>query len=287
MSNTRNPTSTNGSIWHFVRLHATVAFSLVAVYSTHAAAQSSDSLYRIQGTVLEPDGRPVPGVEVRPIPSGASVMTDQLGRFRVLLARHGTAALQFRRPGYRAQVIRFSGDWTGIVRLERGAYNLPEVGVTVRNAKPSQYAWTTKYDDYFRRARRGFGQFVGRDEIERRGALHVAQLLEGRAGIRVSFEPGTMNTSVFFARCNERPPRINVYLDGRKLIPPLAADIGSLRADGRNEPEQRSPVGDMLDRIAIGDVELIEFFRGPGELPAEFNDGNCGAISIWTRTGGR
>lgn len=283
----RSTTLLHDAIRIVFRIPRAFAVLLTATMSTPGASQSPEEHYRIHGTVLELDGHPVPGVEVRPMTGGASVMTDTLGRFGILLPRRGPAALQFRRPGYRAQVIRFSGDWTGIVRLERGVYNLPEVGVTVRNAKPSQYAWTTKYDDYFRRARRGFGEFVGHDVIERRGALHVAQLLEGRAGIRVSFEPGAMNTSVTFARCNERPPRINVYLDGRKLIPPLSDALGSGGADQMVRLEQRSAVGDMLDRIPIGDVELIEIFRGPGELPGEFNDGNCAAISIWTRTGGR
>jgi len=45
----------------------------------------------------------------------------------------------------------------------------------------------------------------------------------------------------------------------------------------------RAMVGTILDRIPIGDIELIEIFRGPGELPPEFNEGNCGAISVWTR----
>jgi hypothetical protein len=31
---------------------------------------------------------------------------------------------------------------------------------------------------------------------------------------------------------------------------------------------------------------MIALFRGPSELPPEFNDGNCGAIAIWTRSGG-
>ena len=43
----------------------------------------------------------------------------------------------------------------------------------------------------------------------------------------------------------------------------------------------------MLSRINPRDIELIEIFRGPGELPPEFNDGNCGAIMIWTKEGGR
>ena len=42
-------------------------------------------------------------------------------------------------------------------------------------------------------------------------------------------------------------------------------------------------VAQMLERIPPSDIEMMEIFRGPGELPGEFNNGNCGAISIWTR----
>ena len=82
---------------------------------------------------------------------------------------------------------------------------------------------------------------------------------------------------VYFSRCNENPPRINVYVDGHKLQPPIAPP----------KAEVRRIVGDMLSRINPGDIEMMEIFRGPGELPGEFNDGNCGAIAIWTRSGSR
>ena len=44
-------------------------------------------------------------------------------------------------------------------------------------------------------------------------------------------------------------------------------------------------VGTLLDRVPAGDIEMIEIFRGPGELPPEFNEDNCGAIAIWARQG--
>lgn len=105
-----------------------------------------------------------------------------------------------------------------------------------------------------------------------------------------------------FARCSEFPPKINVYVDGRRLMPEAsvirAVEGGAFVPGTRRESdggdatlairrEARAMVGSMLDRIAIGDIEMIEIFRGPGELPAEFNDGNCGAIAVWTRQGAR
>jgi len=50
-------------------------------------------------------------------------------------------------------------------------------------------------------------------------------------------------------------------------------------------PDSNGKVGKILERISPSDIEMMEIFRGPGELPGEFNNGNCGAISIWTRQG--
>jgi hypothetical protein len=55
----------------------------------------------------------------------------------------------------------------------------------------------------------------------------------------------------------------------------------------KRDPTVVGIVGEMLSRVNPSDIELVEIFRGPGELPGEFNDGNCGAISIWTRQGKR
>ena len=202
--------------------------------------------------------------------------------------------LPFRRPGYNAQLLKVTGDWSGTVLMVPGAFALPDVQVNARNAKPAEYAYTTKYDDFFRRRRQGLGDFIMRDEIDKRLVLHTAEIFQGRAGIRVQTQADKGLTSVAFARCNEYPPQINVYVNGSRLIPQGAAKIGALGAQsatagiGRTgrDPEIAGIVGEMLPRVSPRDIELIEVFGGPGELPPEYNDGNCGAIVIWTREGG-
>jgi hypothetical protein len=174
--------------------------------------------------------------------------------------------------------------------LEPGAYQLSDVQVTSRFAKPAEYSATTKYDDYFRRRRTGIGQFVDHEEIERKQPLHTVEILEGRAGIKVT-ETSMHGILVIFARCNEYPPKINVYVDGHKLIPERADLVSNplvpWGSSPKKDPVLLGIVGEMLARINPSDVEFVEIFRGPGELPAEFNDGNCGAISVWTRQGKR
>jgi len=205
--------------------------------------------------------------------------------------------VRVRRIGYRPVLIRFDGDWIGVIVLQAGSVVLPDLEVTARWAKPARYAATSRYDGFFDRRRRGFGLFVDRGEIERRGSLRVAELLVGKAGVRVDLRPPGEGTIVSFARCNEFPPKINVYIDGRKQYSSENSTTGSASplaimsrpvSDGELAQRERirGAVGELLERIDPGGVEMIEIFRGASELPGEFNDGNCGAIVIWTRMPG-
>jgi len=264
-------------------------------------AQSDTTQILIAGTILDPLRKPIEGVEVRIPGTGSSVLSSPAGTFRLRVPKAAVVLFQLRRPGYNSQLLKTSGDWSGTVIMEPGAFELPEVQVTARYAKPAKYAGTAKYDDYFRRRRQGLGEFIDREEIDRRFAAQTAELVQGRPGVKVTISPSGMadGTVVMFARCNGVPPKINVYVDGRKLQPEMdrAKEVQQPTGGGRGytgDDDQlieralraRSIVGEMLSRINPGDIEMIEIFRGPSELPPEFNDGNCGAIAIWTRSGG-
>ncbi|HJR34294.1 MAG TPA: carboxypeptidase regulatory-like domain-containing protein [Gemmatimonadales bacterium] len=254
----------------------------------------------ISGVVVDPLRRPVEGAEVRIAKTSLSTLTLTNGSFRLTASTGDPVLVLVRRPGYKGQLLSIRAPWTGTVQLSPGVFELPEVQVTARYAKPSDYAGTTRYDDFFRRRRLGLGQFIDRAEIDRRSPTRAVEILQGRAGIRVDLRPvgASGGTIVAFSRCNEFPPKINVYVDGRRQMPegsvlrmaegaPAAprgrTGSGETDAVEAARREARAMVGSMLDRIPIGDIELIEVFRGPGELPPEFNEGNCGAISVWTR----
>lgn len=250
-------------------------------------AQADTTRVTISGTVVDADRKPLEGVDVRLIGDTTRHSTSASGTFRLYGSRGVELLLQFRRVGFNAQLLKVTGDWSGTVLMTPGAFALPDVQVNARNAKPAQYADTRKYDDFFRRRRQGFGQFISRDDIDKRNALHTPEILEGKPGIRVDVQTGR-GTMVAMARCNEYPPQINVYVDGAKQYP-----IGGQKAPreslGRvfKDPEIAGSTGEMLNRVNPSDIEMIEIFRGPGELPPEFNDGNCAAIVIWTRQGAR
>jgi hypothetical protein len=265
--------------------------ALAAIPAVALQAQTDTTRVMISGIVVDPQRQPLEGVEVRLVGDSLRRFTSRAGTFRLSAPRGTELLLQLRRPGYNAQLLKLKGEWSGTVLMVPGAFELPDIQVNARNAKPAEYAGTTKYDDYFRRRRQGLGEFITREDIDRRNPLHTFEIFEGRPGIRVSFQPDR-GTFVAFARCNEYPPKINVYVDANKLIP--AGGINSLATESPipwvrtpRDPEIAGIVGEMLARVNPREIELIEIFRGAGELPPEFNDGNCGAIVIWTRQGGR
>jgi hypothetical protein len=276
---------------------------LLACSASSLAGQADTGRIMIAGTVLDPLRNPIEGAEIRIVGGGPGALSSPAGTFRIFAPRAKQILVQVRRPGYRAELLVLDREWSGTVLLQPGVFELPEVKVTARYAKPAKYAGTARYDDYFRRRRIGFGQFISREDIERRHPFRTIEILQAQAGIRTSIHPpgAAYGSVVAFARCNEYPPKINVYIDGRKLMPQRASftsgstesPLGFLSRQNISDSELMErrrtygSVGEMLDRIPPGDIELIEIFRGPGELPGEFNDGNCGAISIWTRWAGR
>lgn len=287
-----------------VRLALAGSLVLAARVPQPLSAQAATTRTLISGTVIDQLGNPIEGAEVRMVGDSLRVMTSPVGFFRLSIPFRKKLLLQIRRPGYGSQLLDIVGDWSGKILLTPGPVQLPEVEVTARYGKPARYAGTNKYDEVFQRQRLGLGQLITREEIDRRAAQETTQLLEARAGIRVQISRAEMagdigGTFVTFSRCNEFPPKINVYVDGHKLTPRWTAsgmeDGASILTLMASQPTQkeldrrreiRMQIGEMLDRINPSDIELIEIFRGASELPAEFNDGNCGAIAVWTRLGG-
>lgn len=111
---------------------------------------------------------------------------------------------------------------------------------------------------FYARRRMGLGVFVTRDMIEQKysTALRDADILR-----RVSGVTGVDGASVRL-RGNRCPARI--FVDGL-------------------------PRGTQLPLLPAADIEGIEVYRGPSEVPAQYSGANaaCGVVLVWTRTGMR
>jgi hypothetical protein len=129
--------------------------------------------------------------------------------------------------------------------------------------------------EFWARRMVGLGVFITRAEIERRHPPQTADLFQGVMGIHVITRGGGLEPTrlVTGRQAMSASPRIN-----------SAASSGCVLqyyVDGLF----MSPGSFSVDDIVPADLEAIEIFRGPSEVPARFRgrETGCGLVVIWTR----
>lgn len=122
---------------------------------------------RFAGQVLTSSGPGLAGAEVTVIELSRTVTSDTLGRFIVDSLAPGQYTVRVRRIGFRIQWLALRlqpGDRKDItIVMESAPVRLPDVEVTAGWAKPAEYAYTHKYDDFFRRKHIGLGAYISRE----------------------------------------------------------------------------------------------------------------------------
>ena len=245
----------------------------------------------ITGRVVDETRHPLERVEVIVNRQEVRGVTGATGIFTLQVSPKDST-IAFRRIGYRpiVYVIRplpAPGD-TLLVALEPSAVVLPEVIVSATATKPLRYAFTQKYDDVFRRQRMGFGTLLTRDAIEARLGSSTEQLLDAIPGVHVWNGPPKR---IRFARCQE-PGGIAVFFDGvlQNQNRPAGQEqdnSGLLYKPPSRQatPMDMEPEVEILSRINPADIEMIEVFRGPSEIPAVYHWNGCAVVAVWTRQG--
>jgi len=245
----------------------------------------------ISGAIVDSAGIPIPHAVLSVVGESLRVVTDSQGRFR-LAVPPGPKLLAARALGYRPlmwTVALVSGqEATGRIRLQQLSIVLPGITVTAEPYVSSRLA------GFYQRQRIGFGKYIDAETIERRFTNSMADLLQGIAGVRVSPVPGDpLNYLVNFSRCTvmglpaaSAPARAEAPSDpwGTSISPSSTGRSGmstvGVYVDGFRVP---GDPGQILAMINPADVEAIEVYRGPSELPAEFMSDDCAAIVIWTK----
>jgi len=245
---------------------------------------------RLVGRVFDETRRPVERVEVIINRRDVRAVTDAAGRF-TLVVSSADSTVGFRRIGYHPMLLTLqplpAPRDTILVELLRSPVELPEVIASASPTKPLRYAGTTKYDEVFLRQKVGLGTLIPRSAIEGRLGASTYELLQGIPGVRTWNGPPKR---IRFARCQD-PAGVTVFIDGVRQVPAATssspADAAAAAVLGR--PPYRGlsfdeePVVEMLSRVNPSDIEMIEVFRGPSEIPGVFHWNGCAAIAVWTR----
>ncbi len=223
-----------------------------AAQSRSARADSATNPCIIAGVVEDALHQAVSGARVRVVGTTDSAFTENNGAFR-LVSCGAKRRLAVKRLG-------FVPDTSAI------ADNAQQHAVTLRALPVALSATTVEVrpggigllsSGFHERRERGFGVFLGPEQLARRFASNITQLLRGLPGVSVDSRPGTQ-MRVTVRQCGNP----SIWMDG-------------VRMRG----------GYALEVIDPQNIDGIEVYRGFSELPSQFHDpSGCGAVVFWSKT---
>ena len=218
----------------------------------------------VRGTIRNGAGLPLEGAQITiAVPSGAplTATSNERGEFSLTAPVDVPLRVHVRRIGFRpdsALALPQHGKVASVaVTLERVAIDLAPVTVVGRRDVSGSMA------GFYNRRSSNSGRFFTREEIERRNAARMSDLLRMVPGLRV--QPRGMQNSVRIRGSRCAP---FIWLDGT----PLSA----MEFD--------------LDSSDPSVYEGIEVYSGPASVPVEFQgnraaSSSCGTIILWSKRG--
>lgn len=244
----------------------------------------------VEGTVQNASGYPLGNAVVELPATGLTASTTPSGHFTFRGVPAGPQELTVRLIGFEPLRVRIVVDanrgWAGTLRLSLATV-LPEIEVTARADRPPQYIGVTKYDDFFRRKRMGFGTFRTREDIAKLGAQDLMGTLRGIAGVRASMTLGAAGmptANLRLSRCEGKPPPLAIYVDGHQITIPKGPPVKPLQPRPFERCYECEFFSEVMSSISINEVELVEFYHGVAQIPSDLDrTNNCAALVVWTR----
>jgi hypothetical protein len=226
-----------------------------ALAQNAAGGRANAAPAAVEGVIVDSTGAPIFYAVVTVVGEPGRATTDSEGRFHLSPVSPGPQLLAVRALGYEPAAVALSPKPGETLREK---FTLSKRGVTLSAltvvAKPEPPA---RLAGFYRRRDLGLGKFLTREDIDRKPTNDVQELFLGMPGVQVQNVNGT--SWVVFPRCG----RFAVYLDGELL---------------HGDPNE------ILSEFNPTDLEAIEIYRGPSELPPQFTEDNCAAIVLWSRT---
>jgi|GEM_PF-1439239 len=247
----------------------------------------------LAGRVVGPDGAPLPGVTVELLGTADSVTTTDSGTFVLRDPPPGPGMLLVRRFGFRPERRAVTVSRSRFVPIEIALRSATHVLAPVTTTARERAAYREVGLD--RRMREGIGQFVTYDQIVRRQAKRVTQLLETLRGLHL-FSYTYPDPAVRVSGLRGKNECVGFMVDGMMQLALTAHDLDELvpvQNVGAIEFYRASelpagwhaaaPAGDSLPKeneYLAGPTTA----RGPTVGPSAIMSQTCDVIAIWTRT---
>ncbi len=249
-----------------MRASVLVAIAMGSVALSNASARAQV----IRGSVIDATTkRGIADVDVTLSDSARArerrISTDSAGNFRFVLEGSGAYTLRAQRLGYTttsAEGVQVDRTEEIELQLKMGVEAIPIDPLIIIARRPERLGRLAEfYDRVEMMGKLGTGRFITRAEIESRNPHLTTDLLRMVPGLRVSAQ----SRSVVVTR------------QGGGCVPAIFVDGMFVNRDGRTS---------INDFVMPQMIEGVEIYRGPSEVPPQFQDrSGCGAIVIWTRRG--
>lgn len=215
----------------------------------------------------------------RPVSSAAIVILDEEGRqqrntttddegwFQFAMAAPGPYTIRITHIAYTSwtsESIDLGRGETVEIRVRLGTNVIPlePLVITTRSAAIGRIA------EFHRRLERNaFGRFIAREDIERRPAARVSDLLRTQPGISIqTARRGPFERNLITMRGGAGACLPNIYIDGVRVR--QSADF---------------PIDDLLSPDML---EGVEMYTVGATAPAQYQESSgCGVVLFWTRQG--
>lgn len=220
---------------------------------------------QLSGTVVDhATGAGLAAADIQLVEDGRRVLTDSAGGYSFRDLPAGIVRFLVRAPGFpttRVAVALIRGErLSHVIELDSGsvradpAQQLPGMAV----AAPAPPA--PRYVDFERRRLNGRGQYLVKEDLEKAGYASLQDAIRGLRGVNVECGGG----SGCMIRMARAPMRCS---------PEYIVDERTDNTFGPTTP--------------IRDIEGIEVYTGPSDVPGEFagRSAGCGVVVVWTRSG--
>lgn len=241
------------------RLDVVSLAGLLAFWAGPASAQQGT----LHGTVKDSAGAPIQDADVGIVALRRLTRTDKQGRFAFTKLPTGDVDVSVRRLSYEPRTVHIviTAIPVDTVRIKLVAHPALLEGM---NVSAGEIRRREMIEDFYRRRTRGLGQYITRQDIEKRWGGAPSDLLRSTPGIRF--------VRVVGGGKGVRFPNTSI---SRRDCAPM------IWVDGQKAP------GLEIDDITLGDIEGIELYNGPSTTPLQFSQAQssntCGTIVVWTR----
>ncbi|HEY4306758.1 MAG TPA: hypothetical protein VGM82_19970 [Gemmatimonadaceae bacterium] len=273
-----------GVVWCLV----VVGVRLSAPLFAQAPVVSGDSSARLRiiGIYDVRTGEPIPGVVVREVFSGASVITTAhgLARLDFVVYRGQATVIELQKLGYEAkQIVLSRGDTNSVTEVLEPATTLAPV-VTTEKFQITRDAGL--YEGFAMRCQEKLVTCFDPAEIAKHPVANIADLLIKSFGVTM----GACGSSPTGKASDTRHGLCNSIAMHPSVIPP-AYCFPNIFIDGylwnttNGLPIDSRPGGAPNASFTASNVKAIEVYPSEKPRPMRFvgGDETCGAVVIWTK----